>query len=122
MKKVAIVEVLVSDAKYQVLKELSECKHIAFSVLVDKYGRGLLDNMVSKKLIVRIFHKRGTVINSFLKLTGNGKDILDTAIIIKGEENGNGTTDLQKVRRDGENSRLFNTTTEHEDDSNIQMS
>jgi len=95
-----LIEVLVSDTKYRLMKELNECKHIAFSALVDKYGRDLLDNMIAKNLVMRIFCKRGTIINSFIMLSEEGRNILTTALIVKGDNNDR-TTDLQDVRRIG---------------------
>lgn len=86
--KTFLVEVLVNEAKYQLLKELNVCKHISFTVLVARYGRDVLDNLCAKNLIIRHFVKRGTVINSFLKLTSTGKKVIDTALVVRGEQHG----------------------------------
>lgn len=83
--KTFLVEVLVNETKYQLLKELSVCKHVSFTVLVERYGRDMLDNMCAKNLITRHFVKRGVLISSFLMLTNVGKDIIDTALVVRGE-------------------------------------
>lgn len=77
-----------NEAKYQLLKELNVCKHISFMFLVERYGRNMLDNMCAKNLIIRCFEKRGTIINSFLMLTNAGKEIIDTVLAVRGEQDG----------------------------------